>query len=373
MTRLLAALLIGWLLSASGAVHADSWAAPTQEVYRSDNARWRLTVTPREIGSPLAYFEEQGDTGGRARGALERLDDNGRWTTVWDGPLLNDVAPVSALVANSGRYVVTFDDWHFVGTREHVVVIYDADGAPIRSLSLADLLPDYYIEALPRSVSSINWGGDHRISEPGDTLILSIIVPAEGSRSRYDHVNLSVNLSDGVLQSNDPAWRHALTQARRVAELRRAAAEAAERRFRAPLLAPAGADEGEWHGYLIEAFFRLEGEGYPGVKVLRAPSARDYGRSQQSLCEEFSEDGTLTRVVMIASPSSPENLVRVLRECVARAEAGVLNAARIYVAVPLAFRDRAIAALAPTGARVIYLDPTVPIPQRPERLERRGR
>jgi hypothetical protein len=75
---------------------------------------------------------------------------------------------------------------------------------------------------------------------------------------------------------------------------------------------------------------------------------------------------------MIASPSSPENLVRVLQECVARAERGILADARIYVAVPNRFRDRAVAALAPSGARVIFLDLTVPIPQRPERLERRG-
>lgn len=125
--------------------------------------------------------------------------------------------------------------------------------------------------------------------------------------------------------------------------------------------------------YLVEAYFRLEGvEGYPRVEVLRSPSARDYVPSRQWLCDRFSE-GAPRQVMMVASPSSPENLVRVLQECVARAENGVLAGMRLYVAVPLEFRDRAIAALAPTGARVIYLDPTVPIPQRPERLERRRR
>lgn len=43
-----------------------------------------------------------------ARGILERKDDSGRWTEVWDKPLTNEVAPVSVLIANDGRYVVTY-------------------------------------------------------------------------------------------------------------------------------------------------------------------------------------------------------------------------------------------------------------------------
>jgi hypothetical protein len=224
-------------------------------------------------------------------------------------------------------------------------------------------------------VSSIDWGGEHRISAAGDRLTLKIVVPSQDDRTHHDYVDLTINLSDGTIRPSDEAvWRRALSQARRVAAARRAEAEAAEREFRAPLLAPTGAREQDWHLYLIEAYFRLEGiGGYPNTKVLRSPRARDYAPSQQWLCEMFSDDGAADDVMMIASPSSPENLVQVLQQCVAATEPGALSSARIYVAVPLEFRDRAIAALAPTGARVIYLDPTVPIPQRPERLERRGR
>lgn len=74
--------------------------------------------------------------------------------------LVNDAAPVSALVANSGGYIVTFDNWHGVGLGENVVVIYRLDGHVIRSFRLDELMTAGDIEVLPRSVSSVNWGGD---------------------------------------------------------------------------------------------------------------------------------------------------------------------------------------------------------------------
>jgi hypothetical protein len=176
------------VLLAPVAAFADEWLPPTTETYYSSDRRVRLTVTPRDIANPLAYFEgkvrdekQAGQRPGSAQtfalGVLERLGDGGHWMVVWDRRLVNDVAPAKALVSNSGRYVVTFDDWYSVGLGENVVVIYGHDGSLIRHLLLSDLLPDYYIKALPRSVSSLWWGGEHRIAESSDTLILKIAIP----------------------------------------------------------------------------------------------------------------------------------------------------------------------------------------------------
>jgi hypothetical protein len=363
---------------------ADSWVLPSPEAYFSRDRSIRLTVTPRELESQLAYFEEkveEAERGGQgpsnrqagARGVLERRDEGGRWVVVWDKPLVNEVAPVSALVAKDGRYVVTFDDWHFVGTGRNVVAIYGADGSPIRSLSLSDLLPPYYIHALPRSVSSIDWSGEHRIDEARGALILRIVVPREDELPLRSYIDLAVDLSSGrVLPSNNSVWRSALVRARRIAALKLAAEDAEAERFIAPLRAPNTDSEEGWSLYLGEAFFRLDPDwrdSYPAIQVLRSPSRRDYGPSRGWLCEAF-VDGPPVEVVMIASPASPENLLRVLPECVRTVQPGALATARIYVAIPKAYRDRAVAVLAPTGAQVIWIDPAAGIPQRRERLER---
>ena len=73
-------------------------------------------------------------------------------------------------------------------------------------------------------------------------------------------------------------------------------------------------------------------------------------------------------MIAIASPTSPDNLVRVLTETARKVKPGALKQARIYIAVTDAYRDRVAATLAPTGATFIQLDPTRPIPQRKERI-----
>lgn len=150
-------------------VAADSWRPPQTAVYLSPDAAVRLTVVPGTIPDRGPTKDAAPPT---ARGLLERQVRPGRWTRLWDRPLLNPVAPVSALVTDSGAYIVTFDDWMAVGTGPHTVVIYDRAGAVVRALALDDFVSPAHRAALPRSVSSVWWGGKHRID--GETLILHI-------------------------------------------------------------------------------------------------------------------------------------------------------------------------------------------------------
>jgi len=92
----------------------------------------------------------------------------------WTATLSNSVAPVSALVSDSGRYVVTFDNWHQVGYGNDVVAVYDgSNGKPLLKYRLEDLLNNEELCQVKCSVSSRWWArGRHELDESGDRLIL---------------------------------------------------------------------------------------------------------------------------------------------------------------------------------------------------------
>ena len=370
-----------WLASVA---RADSWLPPTPQVYFSSDKAWCLTVTPRALASSLAYYEDQvahrahpgaraGSLQKQAQGYLQHRE-RGHWRAVWNGPLLNDVGPVSAIVSSEGR-VVTFDNWGSMGYGKDVVVIYDDHGRPLRAMGLDDFLPKEYIEALSASVSSIWWGGKHHFSVDGRQLLLSVVVPATNQGIANDsdeHVELPFDMINGeALAPDSRAWTHALHEAHKVAAERRAAQAAADAAFVAPLLGPKTDRDEDWHRYLIEAFFRLDPDwkdDFPATKVLRRPQRKDYQASVGFLGDALRDEMSRTGVLMAASPSQ-DNLVRVLIEEVAIVPHGWLKQARVYVVVDDAHTEAVARALAPTGATYIQLDPGKPIPQRKARLD----
>jgi TonB family protein len=165
---------------------ADSWSLPKSKKYYSPNKKYYLEVTPKKLKSQLDYFEDKiegrenagaqkGVTANRARAAFYARQADGGYTKKRAFPLVNEVSPVSALVSSNGDYVVTFDNWHGVGYGNDVVVIYRADGVLIKKFGLEDLLTEGDIETLPRSVSSIWWGGEHYINQVPGLLVLKIV------------------------------------------------------------------------------------------------------------------------------------------------------------------------------------------------------
>jgi hypothetical protein len=116
--------------------------------------------------------------------AVGRLERKTWWLiyqTVWEGSLANDVAPVSSLVADDGRHVVTFDDWHGAGFGPNAVVVYGVDGHMIRQIALQELLPQDNIKRLPHSVSSIWWRRAACIDSSSHQLVLVFNVGPEGN------------------------------------------------------------------------------------------------------------------------------------------------------------------------------------------------
>ncbi len=374
---LLAAVLVAF---GGSSARADTWLPATVKSYVSSSGEFRFTVTPRDIRGPLAYFEDKvegvepaGQVPGRAqqaRGKLERRGSSGQWVMVWDQPLVNDVSPVSALVLEGGGFVVTFDNWHSAGWGDDAVVIYGGQGELVRSMALTDFLPQSYFEALPRSVSSIWWGGDHRFES--DRLILQVVVPtADISDDERSYLEITVDLPTGQVRSPEgSAWEGALRAASQV-NTARAEAEAKWRAERvAPLVGPTENTERAWHDYLREAFHReYDGDeefASAATQVLRPPTAEDYAQSLRYLREALLEPRYKGNV-MIGSMSET-NLSDVLIELGAEIPSGSLAGHTLYIAVQDSAWPAIRNALSGSGAEVRQLDPTKPIPQRPDRM-----
>jgi hypothetical protein len=384
MKKLLLGMLFSLLLASSA--FADSWLPPSVRSYSSANGEWKLTVYPRGLTNQLNYFQDKvdgkpnaggipGDTQASPVGHMERKQ-GGRWQTAWKAPLVNDVSPVEALVSNDGT-TVTFDNWHSVGWGDDAVVIYAVDGSQVRKFGLSAFLPKHYINAVPRSVSSIHWRGEPRIDESARQLVIPVVVPsADGGAADTDKerfVDVRFGLADGALVPlAGKAWSDANEAAvKENARLERFQAEA-RRQFISPLAAPHESDTVAWYDYLRDAFFRIDPdweEGYPATQVVPLRDDPKSALLTGHLGDELSDDMNADGVIMIASPSQ-DVLVQALQQQAKRAKPGTLAKARVYVAADNTHMPAVQAALAHTGGKVIQLDIDATIPQRKERLER---
>lgn len=383
MMRLLLRLLFALFALLATPCRADQWLPPQPQTYESPDKAYRLQVRPRELVSALAYFSDKvkkrepagsakGQQESRATATIEHVGTDGVWTALWSGPLTNEVAPVAALIADGGHYVVTFDNWHSMGYGPNVVVIHDGHGRVIRALALNDIVSDEYVFALGHSVSSIHWRGDPYFG-PDDTVMVPIVVP--GDRQGADgetYVDAVIRLSDGaVLSGASPAWQNAQAVAAKEAQSRRDYDEGARKAFIAPLLGPTENTELAWHNYLLEAFFRCAPRwknDYPSTTVLRDPSAPDYAPSEDWLRDALLERDYPRGTMSFATIAPFGYFVARMKAILAEAKPGSLKGAKVYIAAPTSTLPMFKAMFARTGAQVQLLDPAIPIPQRPERL-----
>lgn len=359
---------------------ADSWMLPETTAYLSPGKGCRLTVVPRDLESQLAYFEAKTNNtrnagqkiGGlpNATATLERRLPNGEWQRVWSRSLVNDVAPVDALVSDRMDYIVTFDNWHSVGYGDDAIAIYDVANGGVRTFSVEKLLGSDYFAALPHSVSSVQWRNNARIEGP--ELVIDIIVPGEADTTApKKSVLLAIDLTSGKASERSPAaWKAARTAADRVNAGARAAEQARREARIAPLPGPKPQDVTGWHNYLEEAFFRLDPdwiEHYPAKTVLLPRTAPDYRKSIGWIRESLKDN--VGDVAMFAGVDEAD-LLATLENAINRLPANALRDTRVYVAASEAAHPRLTALLAPSGATLVLLDPAKPIPQRPERLPR---
>lgn len=205
------AFFLGLSLLVSGAASADSWAPPTPVTAVSSGGAYRLTIYPRKIEGPLAYFSDKVDgkepagqrpaAQSRCEATLEKLGANA-YEIVWRKPLVNDVSPLSALVSEDGQFV-TFDNWHHAGIGPDAIVIYRADGTLVKQLGVADVVGEDDFKNLPRSVSSVWWSGEHSLGYDGS---INLQVVANGSsHDEATFRTVRLDLSTGDLLPEEPA------------------------------------------------------------------------------------------------------------------------------------------------------------------------
>ena len=151
------------LIASIDETFADRWISPSITNYYSPNGIFRLRVAPAELGP-----------NGVCTATLSERKFLFRYAQKWTAPLSNRVAPVSALVSDSGKYIVTFDNWHHVGYGDDVVVVYDgSDGKLLWKYRLEDVLSREELCRVRCSVSSRWWAsGKHAIDELQDRLML---------------------------------------------------------------------------------------------------------------------------------------------------------------------------------------------------------
>ena len=206
--RVLAAGLV--LLLVNSGANSDFWAPPEAKTYTSPNGTYRLTVFPRQLEGALPFFEDKlaekplaGQRPGglkRCEAVLERRTGKG-YGTIWRKPLVNDVAPTSALVSDIDGRFVTFDNWHFTGYGDDAIAIYDGNGVLIRKFALSDIIPESHVAQLPRSVSSIIWSGKHKIHKGASVELQIIVPPCENPHSQQcKYQSLRIRLHDGVIE-----------------------------------------------------------------------------------------------------------------------------------------------------------------------------
>ena len=170
-------LMLPWMLPA----YADKWLPPKPATFESHRGTYRLTIFPASPGIDVTKSSQEAlgsgsNTNPRCEAVLERLDDGGRhYGQVWRTPLTNVVAPVSALVSDVDGSFVTFDNWGRMGWGGDVIVLYSASGVLKKKFSLTDIMSDSDFKKLPRTASSVHWGGQHELDYAGRTLIVRLV------------------------------------------------------------------------------------------------------------------------------------------------------------------------------------------------------
>jgi len=354
---------------------ADSWMAPRLTTYYSANRTHRLTVTPHVPTDrnlrPYVTEPRGPSASNSARAVLQHRDVQGRWRTQWEGPLRNEVMPVNALVADSGLYFATFDDWGGTGSGPNVVVIYRADGNRVRSYRLEEVVPAYMVDAFARSVSSLHWQGEGTRFEGGH-LRLSIVEPGgelfATARALFVDIDLATGSVMPIPDSDLVRWRP------RACEIHRRAVAALRAYIdgeRADLTAPTSETAEAWESYGYQVANRLYSPNVP--LVIRLPEAADrfYAMNLSSfrhflVTPAENQDPEGDRRVFVAVRQN--DLVAEVERAAALLPRGRLAGVEMTFVADGSHWPRIVAALARSGAALRQVDPSVPLPQQARRL-----
>lgn len=126
-------------------LNADEWDPIKQTDFFSASRKHMVNIKPHPNWP---------DKPGHCRATLFQLVGKTK-REIWSRHLINNHAPVRVFVSDSGKFVLTMDEWHRVG--ELPVVIYGSRGELIRVHSTDSLGLKDDIQHIKRTVSSFWW------------------------------------------------------------------------------------------------------------------------------------------------------------------------------------------------------------------------
>ncbi len=153
------------LCVSAGLLTAPALAAserPMREA-RSENGRFMLRID---------YGRDTARSAKPCRATLLSREA-GRTQRIWDRTLVNDVAPMQALIRNDGKFVVTLDEFRRGGAR-HALVVYGANGELLRHLLLPDLLTPQDMRHAEVRGRRIDWLSAAEYGFRGDDFVIRL-------------------------------------------------------------------------------------------------------------------------------------------------------------------------------------------------------
>jgi hypothetical protein len=127
---------------------SDTWTIPIEKDYKSISDKYIVKITP----DPDIYQNL-----GACKISLFFNNGNER-KIVWSRYLINNYAPVDVFVSDTGKRVVTINEWFHIG--ELPIVIYGDKGRLIKVHSIASLGLDNDQGQIKSTVSSYMWNED---------------------------------------------------------------------------------------------------------------------------------------------------------------------------------------------------------------------
>lgn len=191
MKRFWACLMgMAFLVTLTVPAMADLWVEPKPRTYRSDNGRYEVKIIPamREGKSGAGAVEAKRPTtpgatpqakDSKCKAILYRIEGQKR-VQLWETHLTNRVSPVQAKVSDDGRWVVTRDNWYYLGYGPDVVAIRGEGGRLVKALPLEALVSPAEMARIRETADSRWWLARSGFDERLGLYFVEIALP-EGS------------------------------------------------------------------------------------------------------------------------------------------------------------------------------------------------
>jgi hypothetical protein len=362
--RVLLAVLLCCLAGVAAAFDAT---LPTPPVYVSPDGNTRVAVITLDRDGQPQSPGQLPSPGWQALAEVQQRS-GGEWRVVHRFPFVNDLEPRELLVANGAHRIVAIDTLYGMGDGPNVVVIYDGEGHRIRSLALADFLPDAWIRALPSSIGDVYWGRGHTLDAAGTVLTLQVTRAGESDPDTAATVPLRISAEDGRVFARDAAMPAALAPLDAVEAQRRAEWTKVRTARMQPLSAPRSQDAQAWRRYTVELAGRLSDDGdsvgWWQLTMLDDSAASD-AESIREKIRDMAEPGFGTARVLLAA-SDPRSMARATVGALQSVPPATLRGDTIVFVGTRETFGLVEPAAARAGATLRFVDATTPYPGKAE-------